>query len=152
MRLKLRLMGLAPILTKLHANEFFQKASDRVLSVEHTLETLRVMKTLFDGTSLQGDTSVRESFMAGVVDKRLREDPNLKILLLAHNNHIQKTVLSFSGELTAVPMGQHLAHPHGYHAIGLTHLGATVPEMQYPSPESQLGFSVELTLLMNSKG
>ncbi|GAB1411105.1 hypothetical protein MASR1M90_22590 [Desulfovibrionales bacterium] len=144
MRLKLRLMGLAPVLTKLRGNELLQKVADRVLSVEHTLETLRIMKTLFDGTSLQGDTSVRESFMAGVVEKRLREDPNLKILLLAHNNHIQKTVLSFSGELTAAPMGQHLAHRNDYHAIGATHLGAAVPEMQYPSPESPLGFSVEL--------
>lgn len=143
-RLKLRLMGLAPVLAKLRGNELFQKVSDLVLSIEYTLETLRIMKTLFDGTSLQGDTSVRESFMAGVVEKRLQEDPKLKILLLAHNNHIQKTSLSFSGELTAVPMGQHLAHRRDYRAIGATHLGATVPEMQYPSPESPLGFSVEL--------
>lgn len=144
MRLKLRLIGLAPVLTKLRGNELFQNVSDRVLSVEHTLETLRIMKTLFDGTSLPGDTSVRESFMAGVVEKRLQEDPNLKILLLAHNNHIQKTLLSFSGELTAVPMGQHLAHRQDYHAIGITHLGATVPEMKFPSLRNPLGFSVEL--------
>lgn len=63
--------------------------------------------------------------------------------VLAHNNHIQKTPLSFSGELTAVPMGQHLAHREDYRAIGLTHLGLSVPEMQYPSPRSPLGFSVE---------
>jgi len=144
MRLRLRLMGLAPLLIKLRGNELFQSVSDRVLSVESTLETLRIMNTLFNGTSLQGDSSVRESFMAGVVEKRLRKDPNMKILLLAHNNHIQKTMLSFSGELTAVPMGQHLAHRKDYRAIGVTHLGTTVPEMQYPSPESPLGFSVEL--------
>ena len=58
------------------------------MSVEHTLETLRIMKTLFDDTSLQGDTSVCESFMAGVMEKRLQEDPNLKIILLVHNNRI----------------------------------------------------------------
>ena len=145
MRLKLRLTGLAPVLIGLHGSELFQNAFDRVLSVEHTLETLRIMKTLFDGSSLQGDTSVRESFMAGVVEQRLQEDLNLKILLLAHNNHIQKTFISFSGELTGVPMGQHLAHRNDYHAIGATHLGTIVPEMKYPSPESPLGFSIELT-------
>jgi erythromycin esterase len=143
MRLRLRLMGLAPHLIMLRGNELFQSVSDRVLSVENTLETLRIMNTLFNGTSLQGDSSVRESFMAGVVKKRLQRDPNMKILLLAHNNHIQKTMLSFSGELTAVPMGQHLAHLKDYRAIGATHLGTTVPEMQYPSPGSLLGFSVE---------
>ncbi len=145
MRLRLRLLGLAPLLIMLHGNELFQGVSDRVSSVENTLETLRIMNTLFSGTSLQGDSSVRESFMAGVVEKRLKEDPNMKILLLAHNNHIQKTRLSFFGELTAVPMGQHLAHRKDYHAIGATHLGTTVPEMQYPSAENPLGFSVELT-------
>lgn len=144
MRLKLRLIGMAPVLAKLQGNTLFQNVSDCVLSVQYTLETLRIMKTLFDGTSRQGDTSVRESFMAGVVEKCLQENPNLKILLLAHNNHIQKTSLSFSGELTAVPMGQHLAHLKDYYAIGATHLGGTVPEMQYPSPESPLGFSVEV--------
>lgn len=144
MRLKLRLLGLAPALTKFHGNALFQNVFDRVSSVEHTLESLRNMKRFFDGSSLEGDTSVRELFMAGVVEKRLQEDSNLKILLLAHNNHIQKTLLSFSGELEAVPMGQHLAHRQDYRAIGATHLGTTVPEMKYPSLESPLGFSVEL--------
>lgn len=144
MRLKLRLASLAPVLIKRGSYPLFQRASDAVSSIEYTLETLRIGKEFFEGTSLEGDTSVRESFMASVVEKRLQEDSNLKMLLLAHNNHIQKTPLSFSGELTAIPMGQHLAHRADYCSIGVTHLGATVPEMQYPSPESQLGFSVVL--------
>jgi erythromycin esterase len=142
MRLRLRLMALAPVLTKRGGHALFQRACYCVSSIEHTLETLRIMKTFFDGTSLEGDTSVRESFMARAVEKRLGADSDLKMLLLAHNNHIQKTTLSFSGELTAAPMGQHLAHREDYRAIGVTHLGPTVPEMQYPSPESLLGFSV----------
>jgi erythromycin esterase len=142
MRVRLRLASLAPVLTKRGGRAPFQRACDLASSIEHTLETLRIMKTLFEGASLEGDTSVREFFMARVVEKRLDANPDLKMLLLAHNNHIQKTPLSFSGELTAVPMGQHLAHREDYRAIGVTHVGPTVPEMQYPSPESPLGFSV----------
>ncbi len=145
MRLKLRLLGLAPVFTK-HRGEPFKKLFESVLSIEHTLETLRIMKTLFDGTSLEGDTSVRESFMASAVERYLKEYPDMKMILLAHNNHIQKTPVSYSGELMAVPMGQHLAHREDYYSIGATHLGATVPEMQYPSPSSPLGFSVEPVL------
>lgn len=52
-RLKLRLASLAPVL-KNHVNsDFFRKASDRIESIEYTLETLRVMKAFFDGTSLE---------------------------------------------------------------------------------------------------
>jgi erythromycin esterase-like protein len=129
-RLKLRLASLAPVL-KNHVNsDFFRKASDRIESIEYTLETLRVMKAFFDGTSLEGDTSVRDSYMAGVVDGMVRANPDVRIILLAHNNHLQKTPVSFSGELTAVPMGQHLAEREegDYRAIAFTHLGLTVPE------------------------
>lgn len=142
-RLKLRLNGLAPILVQRGGNEVFQKALECASSVEYTLETLRTMNNLFEGVSLEGDTSVREVFTATRVGKRLHDDPDMKLLLLAHNNHLQKTSVSFSGELTAVPMGQHLAHRKDYLAIGATHLGSTVPEMQFPSPDSPLGFSVE---------
>jgi erythromycin esterase len=144
-RLRIRLSSLAPVLIHQGGKDLLQIASESISSIEHTLETLRIMKNLFDGTSLEGETSVREVFMATTVDKLLNADPSLKIILLAHNNHIQKTSLSFSGELTAVPMGQHLAHRKDYRAIGATHLSDTVPEMQYPSSDSPLGFSVELT-------
>ena len=144
-RLKLRLASLAPVLKKHVNSDLFRKASDRIESIEYTLETLRIMKTFFDGTSLEGDTSVRDSYMAGVVDGMVRANPDVKIILLAHNNHLQKTPVSFSGELTAVPMGQHLAERVNYRAIAFTHLGPTVPEMHFPSPDSPLGFSVVTT-------
>lgn len=121
---------------KTRQQRFVRKASDRIESIEYTLETLRIMKTFFDGTSLEGDTSVRDSYMAGVVDGTVRANPDVKIILLAHNNHLQKTPVSFSGELTAVPMGQHLAERVNYRAIAFTHLGPTVPEMHFPSPKS----------------
>ena len=141
-QLKHRLTSLAPILKKYSDGNVFRKASDSILSIEHTLETLRIMKALFDGNSIAGDTSVRDSYMAGVVDGMVQMNPDMKIIVLAHNNHIQKTPVSFSGELTAIPMGQHLADREDYRAIALTHLGTTVPEMDFPAHDSPVGFSV----------
>jgi erythromycin esterase len=141
-QLKHRLASLAPILKKHSDGSIFRIASDRILSIEHTLETLRIMKTFFDGNSIAGDTSVRDSYMAGVIDGIIRMNPDMKIIVLAHNNHIQKTPVSFSGEFTAIPMGQHLADREDYRAIALTHLGPTVPEMDFPAHDSPVGFSV----------
>jgi erythromycin esterase len=141
-RLKHRLDSLAPILKKHSDGNLFRKASDRIFSIEYTLETLRIMKTFFDGDSIESDTSVRDSYMAAVVDRIMRTNPDVKMIVLAHNNHIQKTPVSFSGELTAVPMGQHLADRKDYRAIALTHLGPTVPEMDFPAHDSPVGFSV----------
>lgn len=141
-QLKHRLASLAPILKQHSDGNVFRKAFDSILSIEHTLETLRIMKTFFDGNSIDGDTSVRDFYMAGVVDGMVRMNPDMKIIVLAHNNHIQKTPVSFSGELTAIPMGQHLADREDYRAIALTHLGPTVPEMDFPAHDSPVGFSV----------
>ena len=70
--------------TEKHVNsDLFRKASDRIESIEYTLETLRIMKTFFDGTSRR-NTSIRDSYMAGVVDGMVRANP-MKIILLARN-------------------------------------------------------------------
>lgn len=42
-----------PCPEKSRQQRFFRKASDRIESIEYTLETLRVMKAFFDGTSLE---------------------------------------------------------------------------------------------------
>lgn len=104
-RLKLRLASLAPVLKKHVNSDLFRKASDRIESIEYTLETLRIMKTFFDGTSLEGDTSVRDSYMAGVVDGMVRANPDVKIILLAHNNHLQKPQSPFQASLRLFPWG-----------------------------------------------
>ncbi len=49
MRLKMRLKGLAPFLTERSGTAFFQKVFERLSSLEHTLENLRIIKTFFDG-------------------------------------------------------------------------------------------------------
>jgi erythromycin esterase len=60
-----------------------------------------------------------------------------------NNNHIQKTPLSFDGDLTALPMGQHLQRMLGsdYRAVAVTHTADHVPEM-YPDASTEIGFSL----------
>lgn len=141
LRLRHRLLALAPVLGEGAEGEAFRRASERVASVEYTLETLRVMDRLFSGASLEGDTSVRDAYMARAVTSLVDAAPEVKLILLAHDNHLQKTPVSFAGELTAVPMGLHLARRADYRAIALTHLGDTVPEMDFPAPASPVGFA-----------
>jgi erythromycin esterase len=40
-----------------------------------------------------------------------REPADTRVVVVAHNNHIQKKPVSFDGELTAIPMGCYLAMP-----------------------------------------
>lgn len=141
--LRLRLESLAPFLCERCNRRQLQKVSELLLAVEYTLEALRGMKALFDGESIEGETSVRDRYMANSVEKIMNANPDMKMIILAHNNHIQRTHVSFSGELTAVPMGQHLSNMEYYRAIALTHIGPTVPEMHFPSAASPVGFSVE---------
>ncbi|WP_020496057.1 erythromycin esterase family protein [Sciscionella marina] len=88
------------------------------------------------GTPLSGDTGVRDRYMAESVlwhlDRHLdHAGPDARILLLAHNFHIQKTPVLHEGFFSALPMGQFLADALGdeYRAIALTHTGDSVPEM-----------------------
>lgn len=140
--LRLRLKSLAPLIRERSPKQL-QKVSEHLRAIEYTLGALRGMKALFDGVSIAGETSVRDHYMAISVAKFINASPDLKMIVLAHNNHIQKAHVSFSGELTAVPMGQHLADRDYYRAIALTHVGPTVPEMHFPSPASPVGFTVE---------
>ncbi|MDN5919014.1 MAG: erythromycin esterase family protein [Pseudonocardia sp.] len=79
--------------------------------------------------------SLRDRFMAGTVFTLLdHADPGDRIVLVAHNTHIQKTPLRYAPEAgpTMVPMGQHLARALGedYVAIGLTHTADSVPQVR----------------------
>ncbi|WP_075743179.1 MULTISPECIES: erythromycin esterase family protein [Actinoalloteichus] len=73
---------------------------------------------------------MRESFMAESVRWHLdRSGPDARIVLAAHNNHVQKTSVSFDGALTGLPMGLHLHRLLGedYRAIALTHTADHAP-------------------------
>jgi len=70
--------------------------------------------------------------MAQSVIWYLTQNPDNKIFLLAHNNHIQKTPVAYGDYQAAVPMGNYLQQFYGndYCAIALTSTDNHVAEME----------------------
>lgn len=109
----------------------------------------RAMAGLFAGTGLAADTSARDSYMADSIRWHLeRSTPGTRIVLFAHNAHIQKQPVSFNGHLTGFPMGQYLHNALGtdYFALGLTSTEGHTADM-LPDEDTPFGFTVATTPL-----
>ncbi|NKY46629.1 erythromycin esterase family protein [Nocardia cerradoensis] len=108
------------------------------------------MADLFAGTGLTAATSARDSYMADTVLWHLRRcEPGSRIVLAAHNAHIQKEPVSFDGQNPAgFPMGHYLHRALGddYFALGLTSTEGHTAEM-LPDERAPLGFTVDATSL-----
>lgn len=143
-KLMLRIQALEPIMTA---------AGDRAeydLAVRHLDAARRldymygVMAGVFSGSDLSGDASVRDRYMADSVHWQWdRFGADTRIVLMAHNMHIQKTPVRHGGDFSALPMGYYLARELGeqYVTLGLTHTGTSVPEMD-AGDDSPVGFTV----------
>ncbi|AXK31621.1 erythromycin esterase family protein [Streptomyces armeniacus] len=143
-RLLLRFRALAPLYVERSDQAAYDTALRHLEAAAHTDYMFGAMRDLFAGEGAPGDTSVREAYMAQSLHWHLdRAAPGTRVVLDAHNNHIQKTPVSFGGELIALPMGHYLhrALGDGYRALALTHTADHVPEM-HPDPEHEAGFEV----------
>ncbi len=141
-RLRLRFEAIAPLLRDRFSPDDLDRFHQSLLALQYTLEAMFAMSALFNGSAIEAETSARDHFMSASVERYLNRNPDAKMILLAHNNHIQKEPVVFSGELSGIPMGMHLRALPGYRSVALTHLGDTVPEMCFPDAESRVGFSV----------
>ncbi|MDX9723525.1 MAG: erythromycin esterase family protein [Myxococcota bacterium] len=148
-QLALRFEVLEGLLIQQGGEASFLRARQLLETARYTEQMLRAMSELFEGGGLEAATSIRDCFAARTLSRALTDEPGRRVLLLAHNNHIQKEPVCFAGELSALPMGKYLAEQwgHQYRALALTHLGQQVPEMLFPQPESSLGFGVGLVEL-----
>ncbi|GAA2410601.1 hypothetical protein GCM10010191_19420 [Actinomadura vinacea] len=145
-RLSLRLRALEPLYVARSDQHRFDVARRHLEAACHTDYMLRAMNNLFSGTGLPDDTSIRDHYMAICVRWHLeRLAPDARVVLVAHNNHIQKTLVTYDGYPTALPMGYHLARSldRDYRAVGLTHTADHVPEMNWPAEDSPVGFTIE---------
>jgi erythromycin esterase len=97
------------------------------------------------GRGLAVADAARDAFMAESV-LRLLEDapPDLRVVVAAHNIHLQKTPLQGDGPFGHFPQGYHLAQALGddYVAIAATSLRGRTAQIQ-PDPTHPLGFQIQ---------
>ncbi|MFD0774173.1 erythromycin esterase family protein [Streptomonospora algeriensis] len=143
-RLLLRMRSLEPLYVSRSDQHSYDLALRHLEAALHTDYMFKAMSDLFSGTGLEGDTSVRDRFMAESVRWHLdRAEPGSRIVVAAHNNHIQKSPVYFDGELAALPMGYYLDLILGddYRALAQTHTAETVAEM-HPDERAAGGFTI----------
>jgi len=143
-RLRLRLRAVEPLaVARTDARRY--RVAERMLAAACTVDHMfRAMNDLFAGAGSPADLSVRDIYMAETVRWHLEHGgPDTRIVLAAHNNHIQKTPNEFDGAITALPMGRYLAEALGddYVAIAATHTAGHVPEM-LPDADAPAGFTL----------
>jgi len=152
-RLFLRMQSLKSLYLESASLTEYEDALVHLESASCTVQMLESMSDLFEGKAVPGDTSVRDFHAATTLLKLCsRLPPESRIVLVAHNNHIQKTPVSFSGELTAYPAGHFLSKALGvgYKSLAVTHTDKSVPEMNFPAPDSVVGFVAEMLSLENA--
>ncbi|WP_344945911.1 erythromycin esterase family protein [Actinomadura miaoliensis] len=148
-RLLIRFRSVEPLYVSRGDQHSYDIALRRLEGACHADYSFRAMAALFAGSGLTADTSARDVYMAGSVLWHLeRFEPGTRIVLAAHNAHIQKSPIAFNGHLTGFPMGQYLHSALGdeYFALGLTSITGHTAEMRRDE-ETPFGFTIDDTTL-----
>jgi erythromycin esterase len=148
-RLVLRSRALEPRYVERGGRERYDTALRRIEAAWHADYMVGALNGVFTGTGIPLDTSVRDRYMADSLLWQLdRAEPDARIVLAAHNNHIQKTPVHYDGEPFAYVMGHYLAGALGgdYRVIAMTHTAGSVPEMDTDG-SGEVGFSIVETPL-----
>ncbi|MFH8342821.1 erythromycin esterase family protein [Streptomyces sp. AM6-12] len=148
-RLLIRFRSLEPLYVSRGDQRDYDIAVRRLEGACHADHSFRAMAGLFAGNGLTADTSARDAYMAGSLLWHLeRHEPGTRVVLAAHNAHIQRTPVSFDGWLTGLPMGHHLHHALGddYVAVGMVSTTGHTADM--PRDENTpFGFTIDATAL-----
>ncbi|MEU6782164.1 erythromycin esterase family protein [Nonomuraea angiospora] len=149
MRLLIRFRAVEALYVTRGDQRSYDIALRRIEAACHADYGFRAMAGLYAGNGLTADTSARDVYMAGSVLWHLeRLEPGTRVVLAAHNAHIQKVPISFDGHLTGLPMGQHLQRVLGdeYFALGLTSTTGHTADMR-PDENARFGFAIDNTTL-----
>ncbi|RLU78191.1 erythromycin esterase [Streptomyces griseocarneus] len=144
-RLLTRFRSLEPLYVERGGRYVYDVALRRLEGACAADYSFRAMAGLFAGTGLPADTSARDAYMAGSVLWHLAHAaPGTRMVLAAHNAHIQRTPVSFDGRLTGLPMGHYLHHALGddYVALGITSSAGRTAEMRLDE-SARFGFVVD---------
>ncbi|MER8046843.1 erythromycin esterase family protein [Streptomyces sp. NPDC094032] len=148
-RLLIRFRAVAPLYVSRGDRHSYDVALHRLEGACRADHGFRAMAGLFAGDGLTADTSARDAYMAESVLWHLeRAEPGTRVVLVAHNAHIQRSPISFDGHLTGFPMGQYLSETLGdaYFALGLTSSAGQTAEL-VRDERARFGFTVEHTAL-----
>lgn len=148
-RLLIRFRSIAPLYVSRTDRRSYDIALRRLEGACQGDYTFRAMADLYAAKGMEADTSARDAYMAGSVLWHLeRSGPGARMVLAAHNAHIQKTPVSFDGRLVGLPMGQHLHESLGddYVALALTSITGHTADMR-PDENARFGFAIDTTAL-----
>lgn len=104
---------------------------------------LRANEAMHRGAQAPLDMSARDRFMADSLLALLESEPGVRVVLLAHNGHVQKLPVVWGDYLSAHPLGMYLDRTLGdaYRVIGTTTTGGVSSEMEL-APNVPVGFRV----------
>ncbi|MEH6378239.1 erythromycin esterase family protein [Streptomyces sp. KLMMK] len=148
-RLLVRFRATEPLQVARTGRYAYEVALRRLEAASHADYTVRAMAALFAGAGLTADASSREIYMAGSVLWHLEHaEPDARVVLMAHNAHLQKEPAVFDGYPTALPMGQFLHRALGddYFTLGVSSIGGRTAEMRLEE-SARFGFTVDDTVL-----
>jgi len=104
---------------------------------------LRANEAMHRGAEARLDMSARDRFMADSLLALLEREPGERVVILAHNGHVQKQPVVWDDYLSAHPLGMYLDRALGddYRVIGTTTTGGVSSEMAL-APSVPVGFRV----------
>jgi erythromycin esterase len=145
MRLQIRFRAAALLYISRSDQLSYETALRQLESACYADYHFSAMADLYAGRGLPADTTGREIYMAESVRWHLNHAaPDSRMVLQAHNAHIQKTAISYEGQLSAFPMGQHLKQMLGndYFAIALTSTSGQTADMLLDE-KAKFGFAIK---------
>ena len=140
LKVYIRLVTLQPKLESLE----FQSILHLVKGLIYMNYNADAMESFITEKGIEGDMGAKDQYMAESIDWFLKNSLGKKIILVAHNAHIQKTPVDFDGFISCYPMGQRLSMTFGekYKAFAITNLRGETAAL-YPDNDYQFGFRVD---------
>lgn len=147
-RLRQRVRFLDAVLAERGSRARVVGVQQRLAALQCADYALRANEAMHRGAEAHLDMSVRDRFMADSLLALLDSAPEVCVVLLAHNGHVQKQPVVWGDYLSAHPLGMYLDRTLGdaYRVIGTTTTGGKSSEMNL-DPSLTVGFRVVEALL-----
>jgi len=143
-RLCHRMRALKTVFIERSSHSQFCSALRQLEALSCSDYVLRATEAMHRGGELPLDLSVRDRFMADSLLDILKREPKARVVLLAHNGHVQKEPVVWNGYLnSALSLGFYLSNDLGddYRVIGTSTTDNHTSEMDL-NATSEVGFTV----------